>query len=158
MADSIFPSTGAIGDYVGGAPTTSILSNDLNSSVGLPSGTTASNSIDLGTGSSWSPGSWWDILTDQSSMGVVQGNPTSADSAIGVSQGTSNTNTYENPGGTQSNNPGSPSGSGTGNGSTLLSSLEKYKYDIFAVVLGIIFVIIGAAQMARVSGMPAVPV
>lgn len=142
-------STPIIPDGIGGLSTgsgmfsSSTLQNDLSDAfVGLPgSGSTSASGSTAGS-------SIWDILGDQSSLGTGTGNPSTAASAIGTTTGTSNSNTTANPGGT---NPG-------GSGSGILATIEKYKYNIFAVILGVIFVIIGAVQMAKASGMPAMPV
>ena len=151
----MFSSSSLMGDMSGGF-------------VGLP-GTSSpvavgsDSTFDLGNigggGSSGSSTSPWNILTDLSSMGAsIVGNPTGVDSSIGTSTGTSNANTTENPGGTQTNNPGSPSGAGTGSAAlTIWQRLASYRYDIFAVILGVIFIIIGAAQMAKSAGVSVVP-
>lgn len=133
--NGMFSSSSLLGDLSGGY-------------VGLP-GSTGTNGTTTAATSSVAGmfGSAMDILGGLSSIGTVVNDPTSVNSSIGVTQGTSNANTYENPGGTVANNPASPITSGSG--STLLDTLNKYKYNIFAVVLGVIFIIIGAAQMAK---------
>ena len=160
---------GVAGTTGSGMFSSSALMGDLNggyvglpgAAAGLPS-TSHDPTFDLGniggSGSSGASRSPWDILTDLSSMGSsIIGNPTGVDSAIGTSTGTSNANTTENPGGTQTNNPGSPSGAGTGSAAlTIWQRLSNYKYDIFAVILGVVFIIIGAAQMAKSAGVPMV--
>jgi hypothetical protein len=100
----------------------------------------------------------WDILTDQSAMGTGYENSNAAASAIGTANGTSNANSITNPGGS---NPGS-TGTGTSNAgsgfSSIWASITSNMYNIFAVVLGIVFVIIGASSMAKSAGMSALPV
>jgi hypothetical protein len=117
-----------------------------SSTTSLPTGTAGGGT---GTSNSSSASSIWDILTDQSSLGTGTENPSTAASAVGTSSGTSTANTTANPGGT---NPG-----GSGQGNAIWAALTKNMYNIFAVVLGVIFVIVGAVQMAKATGV-SVPV
>lgn len=131
MSDSIFPALGAIGSTGSGAFSSSTLSSDVGGGfVGLPGGSSA-----------------LDILGDQSSLGTGVGNPSTAASAVGTTTGTNDTNSLTNPGGT---NPG---GSGSSGFFTQLQAwFTSHGANILAIVLGVVFIIIGAVGLSKSAG------
>jgi hypothetical protein len=105
--------------------------------------------IDLGTGSdNWSEGSTGNSFLDTlESLGA-------SSSSGGPLLPSANTSApaATTPGGTSST-----SSAGADSASGIFATLEANMYNVFAVVLGLIFVVIGAGQMAKSAGVP-VPV
>jgi hypothetical protein len=115
---------------------------------GIGSGSSLLSGLDLGSGSDdWSEGS-----TGNSFLDTLEGMASSA-SGSGPLLPSANTDA---PAATAPNGSSSTSGAATGSGSSglsgFLAKITGNMYNIFAVVLGIVFVIIGASSMARAAG------